>query len=233
MTEGRTRYDGLAEWYDAFFAGYAEGSRTSAEHLETLLGVGSGTCLDVGCGTGLHFAAIRAVGYDPIGVDVSADQLLLARERAPMLVQADAAFLPFADGLLRVVVATWLHTDVDDFSPIVIEIARILAPGGRFVYLGAHPCFVGFFVETRVDGSRVVHPGYRDAGWHFDSPFYGEGLRRRIGERHTPLGELLNSVAGAGLRLERVVEPDIRLEVGGRVVESVIPWALGFVATKD
>jgi SAM-dependent methyltransferase len=34
--------------------------------------------VDVGCGTGLHFAAVRTRGYRIIGLDLSADQLRVA-----------------------------------------------------------------------------------------------------------------------------------------------------------
>jgi hypothetical protein len=36
----------------------------------------------------------------------------------------------------------FFHTDVEDFAAIVREVARCLRSGGRFIYLGVHPCFV-------------------------------------------------------------------------------------------
>ena len=50
------RYDGLAEWYESFDAPFAEANRPL---IVRLLGQGSGLCLDLGCGTGLHFTALR------------------------------------------------------------------------------------------------------------------------------------------------------------------------------
>jgi 2-polyprenyl-3-methyl-5-hydroxy-6-metoxy-1,4-benzoquinol methylase len=41
----------------------------------------SSVCLDVGCGTGLHFGAVAARGYTVVGVDLSADQLRIAASR--------------------------------------------------------------------------------------------------------------------------------------------------------
>jgi SAM-dependent methyltransferase len=32
-----------------------------------------------------------------------------------------------------------------DFVAVAREIARCLRPGGRFIYLGLHPCFIGPF----------------------------------------------------------------------------------------
>jgi predicted TPR repeat methyltransferase len=36
-------------------------------------------CLEIGCGTGVHAASVRALGWTPIGVDVSAGMLRHAR----------------------------------------------------------------------------------------------------------------------------------------------------------
>jgi hypothetical protein len=88
------------------------------------------------------------------------------------------------------------------------EAQRVLVPGGRFVYVGTHPCFVGPFAERSADdGSRRLHKGYRDAGWHNEGPGIGTtGLRHRVGVRHVPLADLANAMAGTGLMLERFAE---------------------------
>ena len=70
------RYDGLADWYDAEFARPAEDARAIALRL---LGEGPGRLIDVGCGTGAHTAAFEEHGWTAVGVDVSDDQLRLAR----------------------------------------------------------------------------------------------------------------------------------------------------------
>jgi predicted TPR repeat methyltransferase len=79
-------YDEIADWYEGEFL-----PRTSADDplgvdrsLRDLLGPGDGTCLEIGCGTGVHAASVRALGWTPIGVDVSAGMLRHARgSRAP------------------------------------------------------------------------------------------------------------------------------------------------------
>ncbi len=167
------RYDGHAQWYEERFAGYAQGELSSAGHLARLLGAGSGWCLDVGCGTGLHFDSVASTGRRVVGVDISVDQLSVAAGRSTTIACADATLLPFADGSFEAVVATYLHTDVDDVAPVFAEIERVLRPAGRLVYLGTHPCFVGQFVELRDETTKIVHPGYRDGGWHRDSPTSG------------------------------------------------------------
>jgi SAM-dependent methyltransferase len=219
------RYEGLADWYDdVFFADWTE-DHPSAVVLRDLLGPGEGLCLDVGCGTGRHAAAIEATGRTAIGLDIAADMLRAAQARNTRLVRADARSLPIGDERLPAVVATWLHTDLEGFASVLREIARVLESGGRFVYVGTHPCFVGHFAERREDGDVVIHPGYHESGWHLDSPHYREkGVRRRVGEYHLTLEELIGAVLGAGLRLERLAEPP--------TMGSVATWMLAFSASK-
>jgi SAM-dependent methyltransferase len=204
------RYEGLADWYDSYAFAYREGETSSASHLKRLLGLGSGKCLDVGCGTGVHFEVITSTGREVVGIDISADMLRIAETRANSVVRGDAARLPFEDGIFETVVSTFLHTDVDDIGVVFREIARVLRETGRFVYLGPHPCFVGQFVELREDWARVIHPGYRDSGWHLDSPYFGEeGIRGKVGYRHVQLSELFGALLESGLRLEAVEEPHV------------------------
>lgn len=217
----KARYDGISGWYDEHAGPSAESS--SAELL-SLLGPGDGLCLDLCCGTGLYFDAIRASGRSVVGVDRSADQLTIAGRRAGPIIQADGAALPFADGVFPTVTALWMSTDVDDFGAVIMEAARVLRPGGLLVFYGVHPCFNGPCVEVGEAGKRIVHPTYRTAGWHESSPWWGaDGIRSRVGMRHLPLASLLNAFINAGLGLSRVVEPR----------EEPVPFILAVLARRQ
>jgi SAM-dependent methyltransferase len=205
MTTTDARYDGVADWYDEYNAAAAE---QHAAHLAELLGPGDGLCLDLGCGTGQYLDAIAGTGRTAMGLDFSSDQLRVAARRGHPLLRGDGAALPFAEEVFPTVVIMWVSTDVDDFGAVLRETARVLRPGGLLVFYGVHPCFNGPCVEQREDGGVVVHPTYRDAGWHEASPWWKpNGIRRRIGMRHLPLAELLNAVIGAGFLIDRVAEP--------------------------
>lgn len=205
MTGGAV-YDAHADWYDAFVTGRARRhtQRTTAA-LCAALRQGSGVCLDLGCGTGVHAAGLRALGWDMLGVDLSLGQLRHARHRLPVAL-ADVTRLPLPAQSVDVAVATLIHTDVEDWDGTAREVARVLRPGGRFVYVGVHPCFVGPFAE-RAAGQVRIHPGYLNDGWTFEGPGMGTGIRPRMGVRHRPLAALVNAVMRAGLALTRLEEP--------------------------
>jgi SAM-dependent methyltransferase len=214
------RYDGLADWYEEYNAPAAAANEAA---ISELLGPGGGLCLDLGCGGGQYFETIRSTGRDIIGLDYSADQLRVARRRnAELLVRADAAALPFGDASFSTVTAFWVSSDVDDFTAVLKEAARVLAAGGLLAYYGVHPCFNGPHVEGRDDGARIVHPTYRAAGWHQDAPWWGNNIRRRVGMRHLTLPDLLNAILDAGLTISRVTEP--RTEP--------VPWILAIRAHR-
>ena len=201
------RYDGLADWYDSYIRSEDVTSIALAS-LESMLGSGPGQCLDVGCGTGIAFPTLAARGWTVVGVDVSVDQLAVAEHRAEVLgvrlVHADASQLPFPDRSFDAVVSLLTHTDFDVVSAVFRECARVVAPGGQFVFVGVHPCFVGPMVERHADGPHRLHPGYRRSGWW---PRPSGPIRSQVGVNHVPLATLLNAVLDAGLRLEEVNEP--------------------------
>jgi len=203
----RSRYDGHAEWYDEWNQPKAE---RNAPDVRELLGPGDGLCLDLGCGGGLYFDVLAAAGRTVVGLDRSADQLRIARGRSRHVVQGDAAALPFADGTFPAVATILISTDVDDFTAVLAEAHRVLAPGGRLAFYGTHPCFNGPHTQWLADGGILAHPTYRLAGWHQEAPWWGPYVRKRVGMRHHPLAELLNAFISTGLVIEHLAEPGDR-----------------------
>jgi ubiquinone/menaquinone biosynthesis C-methylase UbiE len=215
------RYDGIADWYDTEFQPAPLQSETWTT-LVRLLDDSPGTLLDVGCGTGSYAAALRERGWDVTGVDASEDMLRRAREKGVQAVVADATALPFEGASFDAAVSIFTHTDVDDFGSLVREVTRVLRPGAPFVYVGAHPCFVGpHSVYDPESGVPEFHPDwYRFTGRYDEAPgiWRKSGVRIRVGASHLPLGLFLQTFLDAGLQLERIEEP----------LDREYPFGLGF-----
>ncbi|MEM1429871.1 MAG: class I SAM-dependent methyltransferase [Pseudomonadota bacterium] len=92
--------------------------------------------LDLGCGPGYLAAAAHAVGAHCTGVDFAPDMLRVARARCPGVefVAGDAAALPFGDAQFDVVAANFVFFHLADPQAAIAEAARVLRPGGRFVF---------------------------------------------------------------------------------------------------
>lgn len=213
-------YDAHADWYNEFMSAGSYIERVHAT-MRDLLGPGVGVCLDVCCGTGAHAAALAELGWTPIGVDLSREQLRHAARRLPVAV-ADAGALPLADNCLPAAACVLASTDVPDYGAVIGEIARVLRPGGRFVHLGVHPCFVGAFADWAQQPKIVIDERYADRSYTFDT-WNPAAVRARVGAWHIPLAELLNATVAAGLRLVRTAEAG----PGG------VPDLFGFLAVKD
>lgn len=199
-------YDEIADWYEERFLGDQPGTGPIGvdRALRELLGDGGGVCLEIGCGTGVHAATVRDLGWTPVGVDLSGGMLRHASGRLPVA-RADAARLPVRDGSVPAVVAVMVHTDMPAYPAVLREVARVLRPGGVFVHVGVHPCFCGGFADRGDPGAVVIRPGYLDRHWTTAS-WTDQGVRDKVGASHWPLPELMHAFLDAGLTLERFAE---------------------------
>ena len=84
------------------------------------------------------------------------------------------------------------------------EAARVLRPGGRFVFSTTHPLRWAFPDDPGPGGLTVRHS-------YFDRTPYveqdGDGLATYV-EHHRTLGDRVREIAAAGLRLVDLVEPE-------------------------
>jgi 2-polyprenyl-6-hydroxyphenyl methylase/3-demethylubiquinone-9 3-methyltransferase len=96
--------------------------------------------LDVGCGGGLLAEEFARLGCAVTGVDPSTDSLEVARAHAREggldidYREATGDALPFADGEFPAAYCCDVLEHVDDVGRTVAEIARVLEPGGVFLY---------------------------------------------------------------------------------------------------
>ena len=112
----------------------------AARMRSELLAPARGAVLEIGAGTGAnleHYPAAveRLVLTEP---DRHMRARLVAKEadggRSAEVVDAGADALPFADATFDVVVSTLVLCSVPDPAAAVREVARVLRPGGRFLF---------------------------------------------------------------------------------------------------
>ncbi len=220
-------YDGHSEWYDKYFSPFHH--EEEEFWLRECLGPGRGAvCLDVACGTGRSGRLLREAGYRAVGFDISAGQLRFARPRLAAAVRADARRLPVPDASADAATGMYFHTDTDDFAAVVREVARCLRPGGRFAYLGVHPCYVGPFVyrlDEQRDQALTFTSGYGTAGWASRGSGDGSKIGGRVGFHHKTLASFLQAFMDAGLTLRAIRE----FTTSGGVI---LPWDLALLAEK-
>lgn len=97
-----------------------------------LVGGARGRTLDIGCGTGRNLPLYRP-GVEVIGLDLSADALARAKQRAPKttLMLGSAEDLPFPDGYFDTVVSGLVFCSVSDPIKGLREVRRVLKPTGE------------------------------------------------------------------------------------------------------
>jgi 2-polyprenyl-6-hydroxyphenyl methylase / 3-demethylubiquinone-9 3-methyltransferase len=96
--------------------------------------------LDAGCGGGLVARELAAAGAEVVGVDRSLGSLGVARRAVNGSMgsfrpaQGRLERLPFADASFDAVVAADVLEHLPDLPAAVAELARVLVPGGGFVF---------------------------------------------------------------------------------------------------
>ncbi len=166
--------------------------------------------LHLQCATGESTAELAALGALVTGVDISAEALALARERAPEVawVQADVQALPaeLRRGRFDLVytgggVLAWLH-DLDAWAA---GIAAALRPGGALLLYDEHPVLTCLDPALRWREDYFYEGVIVDAGWdHFQ--LSGEPAVEEKHERFWRLGQVVTALAGAGLAIRRLEE---------------------------
>jgi SAM-dependent methyltransferase len=160
--------------------------------------------LEVGCGAAQCARWLAGAGARVVGLDLSTGMLDAGRGRVP-LVQADARALPFAAGSFDLACSAYGAVPfVADPERVMVEVARVLRPGGRWVFSVTHPVRWAFLDEPGEAGLTVVR-SYFDRAPYVETDDAGRVL---YAEHHRTLGDRVRDVVRAGLVVEDVVEPE-------------------------
>lgn len=167
--------DQVADHYDGIRYQRSSSIKFHEDTMEQLVEMAAprGVVLDDGCGTGafLEFAEGRRSGADRyVGVDISrvmlshAQRRLQARGAAPLLVQADACRLPFADDTFDVIYARGLIHHLPEPERGMQELRRVLKPGGVAVVLDPNKTLISTlprYLARRTEHFDDDHKNFR------------------------------------------------------------------------
>ena len=262
MDEGTRRPVGQAEsvranraWWDAGADGYLDehgtflgdtrfvwGPEGLSEAEAGLLGdVAGARVLEVGAGAAQCSRWLLAAGAEPVALDLSSVMLRRGQALAAgsglevPLVQADAARLPFSDSSFDLACSAYGALPfVADSALVMREVARVLRPGGRWVFSVTHPVRWSLPDDPGPEG-LVVRSSYFDR-----TPYVEQDEQGRVtyAEHHRTLGDRVREVTDAGLHLVDLVEPewpsDNRRTWGAwsPLRGRLVPGTAIFVATK-
>lgn len=206
-------WDRHAQWWIDGFTGGVDPEYEEQIIPLAVAELGSaGRVLDVGCGDGQVARALAAAGCAVTGIDPTARNLEVARERGggPEYVEGAADDLPFPDAHFDAVVACLVFEHIDDVDAAIAEVARVLRPSGRFAFFLNHP-----LLQTPGSGwidDHMIDPPeqYWRIGPYLVETESIEEVEMGVHIRflHRPLSRYVNAMSDHGLQLERMVEPE-------------------------
>jgi SAM-dependent methyltransferase len=167
--------------------------------------------LEVGCGSAPCARWLVTQGARVAALDLSSGMLRYAAAAGEAtgidvpLIRANAERLPFASGSFDLACSAFGAVPfVADVTGTFREVARVLRPGGSWVFAVTHPMRWIFPDDPGPNGLRVT-------GSYFDRTPYVEvdsdGHATYV-EHHRTLGDYVRALTGAGLTLVDLVEPE-------------------------
>ena len=196
-------------WQD----GFTEGA--DPEYVEQILPLtlewlaGYDSVLDIGTGEGQSARALQAQGSTVVGLDPTRAQVVEAMHRGggPTYGLAAAENLPVRTASFDAVLACLVFEHIPDCVPAIAEVARVLRPGGRFVFFLNHPLLQcpgsGWIID------HILDEQYWRIGPYLVVDTVMEELSPgvRLPFVHRPVSGYINSMTDAGLQLRRMIEP--------------------------
>jgi SAM-dependent methyltransferase len=167
--------------------------------------------LEVGCGAAPCARWLATQAARVAAFDISAGMLRHARDAAGRsgvevpLVQADAEHLPFGSGTFDLACSSFGAVPfVADSGRLMAEVARVLKPGGRWVFSVTHPMRWIFPDDPGPDG-LTVQTSYFDRTPYVEVD--GSGSATYV-EHHRTLGDRIRELTAAGFVLTDLLEPE-------------------------
>jgi ubiquinone/menaquinone biosynthesis C-methylase UbiE len=246
--DGTRRWDNNAEQWHRLFGENDLNRRDLLDPmiLQVLGDVKGKKILDAGCGDGYLCRKLARLGASITGVELSKKMLNFAvveQKRDPLSISyhnANCSSLPFlAASTFDAVVTNNVIQDLADYQGAFSEFSRLLKPGGTYLHIANHPCFMtpvwGWVRDEK--GQRL----YRKVDYYFNrGPFLCPwGTRSGMEPTvywHRTLGDIINELISCGFLIKQVIEPEPpeawRTEHRDRMDGARIPDFLVLVCDK-
>ena len=169
--------------------------------------VNSKNVLEIGCGAAHCGIAFAKKGANVIGIDISEEQLRMAKK----LIERNEVDMKLYEGDITnldqiecdsqdIVFTAWALQYVEDLQACFKEVYRVLKKGGIFVLSLDHPFW-----------RRVGKESLRIKKSYFDYGRYEEPHKKGIFIAYDKsISEIVNALANAGFKIEKMLEPDSR-----------------------
>ena len=129
--------------------------------------------LDAGCGAGYGSAELAASAESVAGIDLAPEAVEFARDNYHLpnleFAQGSVTALPYEDGAFDLVVAFEVIEHLENWREFLVEVRRVMAPGGQFVVSTPNRLY---YTESR--GSEGANPFHVH---EFDFAEFGAELR--------------------------------------------------------
>lgn len=167
--------------------------------------------LEIGSGAAQGGRWVAGQGAQVVSTDVSLGMLCESRQidatrgRHVPVLQADARALPFADASFDVAFTAYGAIPfVPDAATVHREVARVLRPGGLWVFSVTHPVRWAF-PDDPTERGLTAHRSYFDRRPYAERDEHGTVT---YAEYHRTLGDHVREVTASGLVVVDLVEPE-------------------------
>ena len=186
--------------------------------------------LDIACGNGLTSRRMAAMGAEVVACDFAEEMIAHARARTAdacsriqyhvLDATDEAALLALGEGRFDAALCNMALFDMAEIEPLMRALARLLHPGGRFVFSVIHPCFNHVHMVQMAEmedreGEIVTVYSVKVFGYMTPSVARGAAIAGQPKPQlyfHRPLQVLLGAAFEAGFVLdgleERAFPPD-------------------------
>jgi ubiquinone/menaquinone biosynthesis C-methylase UbiE len=181
--------------------------------------------LDLGCGEGHNTRLVASRGARLIALDIAptfvraAHDWEVSKPQGIHYLVASGWHLPFPSATFDFVTAFMAMMDIPHPEKVVLEVNRVLKPGGFFQFSMTHPCFspprYGWLDDEAGNHvARVTGDYYREGIWTEEWIFGAAPAELKAKYRkfrtaywHLTLSSWVNTLVDAGFRIERMCEP--------------------------